>query len=489
MTAGNRSAVTDGRPAPLPGSPPGGLPPGRQLTLLLGLVLYLLATGRWGSHVSLPGVPVFVSDVFVAAAAVQTARALRCHGTRLDDLRRAARTADLALLLVGSFLGWVLLRALLGAGSFIDEPLPTLRDLAPYAYAGVALLAYLLPSAADGPRLRRLVYSALTVHLVWALGAPLLPGWPGGWPTLGELAIFTTRPDYDSAVFGVAVALALHDLLAPGRVMRSQRTVLLVLTVVGNGYALVDSPTRAGLLAGLVCVGAVLAAWVMNARRVAATQQPRRRVRNTVLVVAAAAALLGTIWVSPPGQRLVDSVSGGQTSAAGTLEARRYTWSGVTRYVLSDARRTAVGVGFGPDFITDSGTSFALEGTEYKDVRSPHNYLIGTLARLGVAGALLAAGVLLSAAALALGSLTGRPGTVTILAALVVLALPVTALLGVILESPFGAIPYFWAVGHLARERADRRASGGDALPVPPIRGRQAVPQPDLGLPAERLDS
>ena len=42
-------------------------------------------------------------------------------------------------------------------------------------------------------------------------------------------------------------------------------------------------------------------------------------------------------------------------------------------------------------------------------------------------------------------------GACTALAALLVLALPVTALLGVVLESPFGAIPYFWAVGQLAR--------------------------------------
>jgi hypothetical protein len=162
----------------------------------------------------------------------------------------------------------------------------------------------------------------------------------------------------------------------------------------------------------------------------------------------------------------------------------------VTRYVLSDARRTATGVGFGPDFVTDSGTSFALEGTEYEDVRSPHNYLVGTLARLGVFGALLAGSVMVAAAGLGLRVLRSRPDTVSVLAALLVLALPVPALLGVILESPFGAIPYFWAVGHLARHLQDRRheESAGDVLPVPAVGALEPVAQPDLGLPAERLD-
>jgi len=33
---------------------------------------------------------------------------------------------------------------------------------------------------------------------------------------------------------------------------------------------------------------------------------------------------------------------------------------------------------------------------------------------------------------------------------LLVASIPVAALLGVILESPFGALPYFWALGHLS---------------------------------------
>jgi hypothetical protein len=31
-----------------------------------------------------------------------------------------------------------------------------------------------------------------------------------------------------------------------------------------------------------------------------------------------------------------------------------------------------------------------------------------------------------------------------------VASIPVVAFVGVVLESPFGALPYFWAIGHLS---------------------------------------
>ena len=142
------------------------------------------------------------------------------------------------------------------------------------------------------------------------------------------------------------------------------------------------------------------------------------------------------------------------------------------RLHLRRRRRTAIGVGFGPDFIQGAGVAYALEGTEYKDVRSPHNYVLGTMARLGLAGALLAVLTMASGAALAIRRLSGPADSVTVLAGLLVLAIPIIALLGVVLESPFGAIPYFWAIGHLARSRggSNRRVGTGQATPPQRVR-------------------
>lgn len=475
-------------PARPPGNP-GSLPGPRAGTVLFGIALFLVVFSRWGSYLGVPGIPVFVSDVFVAAGLWQTGLALRRRRTSLAAVATLAQTVHLSLLLVASLLAWVLIRAVIGAGSILSDPLAGLRDLAPYAYAIVAIGSFVLvtlPSEA----LRRWIYAGLSVHLVWSLGAPLLPGWPRQWPTLGEAAIFTTRPDFDSAIFGIGVALALHDLLTRHRETAPRIRGWLLLLLAGNGYALAISPTRAGLLAGLATIGSVL--WGVGVRRrqsSAVGTRPRTRIVAASVLAIIVLAIIATL--TPSGQRLVEPFRGGQTGASGTLQAREYTWSGVSRYLLSDARRTAAGVGFGPDFITDSGTAFALEGTEYKDVRSPHNYLLGTWARLGVAGALLVLSIIVAAGSMALRTLRLEADTVSVLAALLVIGLPVTAVLGVVLESPFGAIPYFWAVGHLARNRwqesADERRRPDDAVTEPAVRALQPVTEADLRAPAQPL--
>jgi O-antigen ligase len=361
-------------------------------------------------------------------------------------VRNALTTAPLFLLLALTFFAWALLRSVIGIQQLADEPLTALRDLAPYAYAVAALVAFVLP-VADRLRTVWLVYAALTVHVLWVEGAGYLPGWPQDWPLLGGSAVLTSRPDFDTAVVGVAVALAVHQVLH--RRPRSRWALVgLGLFLAVNAYALLSSPTRAGLLAGLLASGVVVLSRLL--RR---TMSPRRlsgRLRGGVLVVMLAL-FVGLVALTPPGQRLAQSVSGQQSNASGTINARELAWRAVDRYVLADAPRTAIGVGFGPDFLTDSGATYLLEGDVYKDVRSPHNYLIGVFARLGLAGMLLGALLLAGAALAAIRALAGPVGTPTALAALLVLALPVTALLGVVLESPFGAIPYFWAVGQLAR--------------------------------------
>lgn len=413
--------------------------------LLVG-VLYLCATSRWGSHVGIPGIPFYVGDLAVAAATVQGVRQVRATRDGWRPVWRAVSTAHLALLLALSLLAWTALRAVIGVSALLSHPVDGLRDVAPYGYALAALVAFVVVSP-DGRRERRWVYGALTGHVAWVLAATLVPGWP--WTTVGfgDAVILVPRPDFDAAVCGAAVALALHAALHRPRGRSQRGWVGLVAFAAANTVAVATLVTRAGLLAGLLAVAAVGLTWGLRGLRGRTLSR-----RRTGLVLVALAALLALGAVSPPGQRLLDSVGGGGGSSQGTVQARETTWSGVTHYLLAYPPRTAVGVGFGPDFLTSSGTLVALEGDDYTGVRSPHNYLLGTFARLGLIGAMLAALMMAAAALLALGRLARPSGTVTTFAAVLVLALPVTAMLGVVLESPFGAIPYFWAVGHLARQ-------------------------------------
>lgn len=426
----------------------GRLPAPIALPLLWVAVLYLVGTGRWGSYVAVPGLPIYAGDILLAVAAAQVVVLLRRRGTTLHDIRHALVRADMALLLSLSLLAWVAIRGALSIGSVLADPLLGLRDAAPYAYAVTALLAFLLP-AGGGPRQRRLVYVVLTLHAAWVLLGQRLPSRLVEGLLLGGTPIFTARSDFDSAVAGVAIAFSLHDLLLG----RRPRSVWPVTAIIGlaaaNAVIIARLQTRAGLLAGVLSFGVVLLIWATHS---GANQQGQtsRRLRLAVLI-ASLAILGGVVAMSPPGQRLLQAVTGEQSQALGTVQVREYAWTGVTDYIFSDARRTAVGVGFGPDFIQDAGVAYALEGTEYRDVRSPHNYVLGTLARLGLAGALLAVLTMVSGAALAVRRLSGRADAPTVLAALLVLSLPIIALLGVVLESPFGAIPYFWAIGQLAR--------------------------------------
>lgn len=415
------------------------------------LVLYLAATSRWGSYVGVPGVPVFISDLVLAVAAIGVATQVARSSSSPRQVLQHVAAAPVALHLCLVLLAWSLLRAVLGISSFVDAPLTALRDLAPYGYAIAAPVGYLL--AVQGSALaRRLLYGALAFHAAWILLGTRLPGWPWGVVLGGTTPVFSPRPDVDSALAGIAIGLALHDVLLRGERRSPRRLAVFAAFALVNGAVILTLQTRAGLLASIVAVGAVLTAWAWRSRGTAPVSR-----RNRLAVSAAALAVLAlVIALSPPGQRLVQAMRGQQSQALGTVQVRENAWRGLLEYITADAARTAVGVGFGPDFIEDSGRAYLLEGTEYKDVRSPHNYVLGTLARLGVFGAVLVLMTVLAGWLLAARLVAARDAP-TVFAALVVLSFPVTALLGVVLESPFGAIPYFWAIGQLAHAYVQHR--------------------------------
>jgi hypothetical protein len=431
------------------------LSPPATVPILFVAALYLLATGRWGSYLGIPGIPVYVGDILVASAVVQTLIWCRRAAGGWTDACRSIGQAPLALLLALCLLAWTLLRGLVGIGDIASSPLVALRDLAPYGYAIAAVLAFLLPTA-DGKLQRRLIYAALGSHVAWILLGPHVTSATAAGPLLGGTPIFTTRPDFDSAVLGVGIAFALRE-LTEGRRFGGRKVGSLALFIGASAYAISTQPTRAGLLAGLICIGAVGLIWIRRRFSDSERRSTSHVIRQVAIVVIGCLAVIVAVAVSPPGQRLLDGLSNQGSQAAGTADVRRSTWTEVYRYVTASPTRVAVGVGFGPDFIDASGTSYSLQGTLYKDVRSPHNYVIGTFARLGTIGGLLALLLIATAFYSAVRVLLGRPGPATTLASLVLLALPVTAMLGVVFESPFGAIPYFWAVGQVARAHVASR--------------------------------
>jgi O-antigen ligase len=139
----------------------------------------------------------------------------------------------------------------------------------------------------------------------------------------------------------------------------------------------------------------------------------------------------------------------------GTQSARQQAWSLVLDHVGAVGARIT-GVGFGPDFLRESGATVPLGNGE--SLRSPHNFLIGSYARLGLVGLVLVAVVLLLAVrALLVAVRAPDLDELVLLAGLVMAALLVSSLFGVELEAPFGAVPFFWSMGIVLATARDHR--------------------------------
>jgi O-antigen ligase len=326
--------------------------------------------------------------------------------------------------------------------------LVAIRDFAPYAYAMAAPLTFLAAVPKDR-RLRAWIYGALTFHALWYAAATSgAINAANTWQISPGATLFSTRPDFDSAVFGIALGFSVHQLAFGPRPRSPVPLTALSAFIALNGYELARQHSRSGLLSAILSVAAVVGAWLIRPRADSTPARHAWSARGSVAAGALAAATLALLFTLP-GQRLVRGLESHDSQASGTSHARTLVSEGVTHWLLRSPVLTTFGVGYGPNILARSGTVQYLEGTEFTNVRSPHDYLLGTWARLGLIGAGMAAAIFLAAGRLAIRQLATASDPADVLAALTVIALPVVALFGVVLESPFGAIPYFWAVGQL----------------------------------------
>lgn len=411
-------------------------------------VALMLGGTRWASY--LGASPFFLTDILMLAAA--------CHyiiGRAIAAPRWQAPNRPLAParppVLAAAIAGYAFLRFV--AGGQVD--VLAARDAAPYFYAGIAVLSA-SHIARSTPRerdcSRRLLTAALAFHAAWYfLVTVVLPDLPLLLPTLsGDVGVhvFTTRNDIDAALTGVYAALLLKRVLAP--VSSSRIRQLMGFSLCWSAVLLNQS--RAGLLGATVVnvLAFVLAMRVQDH----ATEPKKLAILLAPLLLATGLVLLPS---TPIGDRLGATFSRGDTqasaSAVGTTRARISSWGALYDWVIADTGRTLVGVGYGPNFMVESGASLLLVGTEEEGARlprSPHNYWLGTLARNGVLGFALLAGFCLAF----LRAVWRRRATLArdelaIVVAAVPTALFIPATLGVVLESPFGAIPFFWCAGAL----------------------------------------
>ncbi|MGH3518017.1 MAG: O-antigen ligase family protein [Haloechinothrix sp.] len=412
------------------------------------LALFLLATSRWGSFLP-AAVPPFITDIVIAVLLIDRVLGAGAHRERRSPIAAALAVSALGLLAISS--AWFLL----GQWSVV-----ALRDAAPYAYVVLVFLV-LAPAREHVRSIENLLTVALLFHATWCVVALVAPPIVEAIPTMGkDVFFFVPRPDIDGFTSGLLAGLALHRAL-------SGKAPFVNLTLAGISLAITVALGSRGALLGVVAV--LIAVGLLGRHRRAVRTRPRKwAVALGLLALPAAVTVAGQGYAV---ERLVASVSnvwaptedvGG---AQGTASARADSWQRLIEYFQADTGRNVVGVGFGPNFLIDSNADVELFGGDMAEVRSPHNYLLGAWARLGVIGMAFVLALTLIGWRLAflVGWRRGRElSDIDVLAIMIAAGMPLVAAVGVVLEAPFGAVPYFWALGHLSAVAC----SAGLATPI-----------------------
>ncbi|NHC16457.1 hypothetical protein, partial [Motilibacter deserti] len=233
------------------------------------LITYLLCTGRWGSYLGWPERGVYVTDLGIVATAAWVVVRHRAHIV-------VTRERLLALLPVAALLVWAGVRFVLSGA--VDTT--SLRDLAPYAYAVLALTALVRVGPAAWRRTAWVVTGGLVLHLVWVAAVVAWPDVPEQLPLLGgRVHVLELRQDFDGAALGLLAAVCLHAALTASRIVPRLAAGLLALLTVPVVLQLAN---RAGLLALLAAVVVVL---LVDARQLMRVR-PAYLAAGAVVVVA-----------------------------------------------------------------------------------------------------------------------------------------------------------------------------------------------------------
>lgn len=411
------------------------------------VVALVLALSRWGTNIGVN--PLFICDVLIA---ISVTHLVASRGIKGSPPRLAGFAGITPLFAV--FFAYITVRIVLSMGqsSLIDWA----RDSIPFLYGALAFVS--AASLASAPRstrdaTMRVFRWALTLHLLW-MAAIGLTGSGAGFDILGPLSsapAFQIRPDIDVALIAIALGLNLRQLILGRRRFWNLAGIALGVLVV-----FATTSTRAGQISLILALG------LSFAFTYAASRQARgRRLLMVFSVPVALVAVLVILPTTTAGERLLATVlpdqivgSSAEQSAQGTQRARELTWSTVIEWTNEEPLRAAIGSGFGNDILAESSTKAFLEGTTYTNVRSPHNWFVGIYARLGAFGFALALAWVGQLVFIAWRRRqdVGHDDLLAFAALTVAAILPV-ATFGVVLEAPFGAIPFFWAAGILMASR------------------------------------
>ena len=393
------------------------LPRFRVRLIVIGLGLSL-ATGRWGAWVGIPSKGIFLIDLIVLL------------GILLVILRDGIKMDYLTLIL-----GTYIISQLLRNSEF--ALLVRIRDLIPLIYLQLFLLIRDQISKIPINYIYKMLRVATFFSLMWNLGVglnviPVLPssGFAG-------VDIFSQRPD--QAGFVACIGIIVWSLsLTENKFERIMNFWILPL----NLLSLLLQPGRAGLLALLVSLP-FLASRVKNGPKIS-----RRGLAALFTATLMVIPFAGIVQAFLPEQSaikkfgILDQSGAALSSGVSTAFGRKMGQSTLLDWVKKE-EKILNGAGPGYEILIESGALRWLSGNT--DVRYPHNWWVSLYSRYGIVG--FACWLMCGLAALK-GVWRENAGFQFLTFLISIL---VASSFGVVMESPFGIIPFAFFIARLVK--------------------------------------
>jgi O-Antigen ligase len=448
---------------------------GWRLMIMSVLLGYIVLTRGFAYSSIDVGLPLYVGELALLGSLLGVR-----HMRDLPAFMRAPGSVWLLL--------WITLGAALAVTQVQTYGVETLRDSAIFYYAIFAYIGYAFVEEPKHARALQYVLAAgFILHTLYSLsyaaGVPDLESLPVSAPG-SNFPLFTYRHDASSVnLFGGVlfafligrqlgwpawvrwlVALPQFVLFLGFQVRAAYFGALLACVVLAYARK-VSQVVRLGL-GVLLILGFMMAA---NVEVFIPGQTARTLSADRILDSVTSMFDLG-------GTRQYRSADAG--TSVGNAQWRMGFWDQIISRNLETVSGTLLGIGFGPDLVT--GWSFWTY--EDRPNRNPHNILITLFGRMGLVGLTL---WILFIVMTLMGILRGYRASAAMPARrdqlVFLLAYVVTmfgaACFGVLLESPFMAIPFYFLLGVAARLAGSSVASVGSQVPVRLARaGRPASP-------------
>jgi hypothetical protein len=399
-----------------------------RLSLLA--IFLTLATGKWGSWIGVPNSPFFLIDLIVILSSLLSF---------LKMMKNHIPISLYSLVLVFFMTFQIAINQEFNITTKI-------RDLSPFFYLLlVPFLAFSLNSVSFSTVIKVIRYGSITNLLLFyfttfGLLAPFSCG------AICGTEIFYYRADHVGLVACIGL-MAWSTFSIQGIRSRPLIQILFALGILIN-------QSRAGIIGMFLVVVLFLLPQIrLNSKR------NQIKIRTTTLLIVGfpvAAIILNTNLINVTGferftqESVVQQISG---ESDGTTRARVIAQGLLLEYVFSE-KQILSGAGAGAEMVRDSQAYRYLSSAS--DVRAPHNWFVGLLARYGIIGFLL--WVLVS---VKYYSIPKEKNSGSLLIKVSILNVLVSSAFGVMMESPFGALPfaYFLAMGlrYLEAQKVGRR--------------------------------